>query len=134
MNSILLVVLALWAAPQEPPWQDLALSIERDFSNSSDTVTLCRVRVVNRGTRSWPGSHVRFEALALDGGVVMARERGRFGHWLAPHDTLETVIAFDGLYRSFEVRLLFKDLDGSHPRRRSGARPKHPKTKGKKGS
>jgi hypothetical protein len=133
MKSFLPIVLALWAASQELPWQDLAFSIEQDFSTSSDDVTLCRVRVVNRGDRSWPGKRLRFEALAVDGGIVMAREQGRFGLWLAPHDTLETVIAFHGRYRRFEIRPLFKEDGRSRPKG-GGARPKRPKAKGKKGS
>ncbi len=132
MKSLLPLVFALWAAPQELPWQDLAFSIEQDFSTSSDDVTLCRVRVVNRGDRSWPGRRIRFEALAVDGGIVMAREQGRFGLWLAPHDTLETVIAFHGRYRRFEVRPLFKEDGGA--RRGGGAGPRRPRAKGKKKS
>jgi hypothetical protein len=131
MKSLLPLVLALWAAPQELPWQDLSFSIEEDFSTSSDAVTLCRVRVANRGDRTWPGRRIRFEALAVEGGIVMARERGSFGLSLAPHDTLETVIAFPGRYRRFEIRPLFKD-EGSRPRSRGGSRPKRPKAKGKK--
>jgi hypothetical protein len=124
MNLLLLLSLMLWASPDELPWQDLALSIEKDFSTSSDTLTLCRVRVVNRGGRSWPGSRVRFEALAIEGGAVMARERGRFGLSLAPHDTLETVIAFSGLYNRFEVRPLFKEFEKAESKGRRGARAK----------
>jgi hypothetical protein len=131
LKSLLPLVLALWAAPQELPWQDLSFSIEQDSATSSDSVTLCRVRVVNRGDRSWPGKHIRFEALAVDGGIVMARERGRFGLSLAPHDTLETMIAFPGRYRRFEIRPLFKE-DGRSRSKSGGARPRRPKAKGKK--
>ncbi len=134
MKSLLPLVLALWAAPQELPWQDLVFSIEQDFSTSSDAVTLCRVRVVNRGDRSWPGRRIRFEALAVEGGIVMAREQGRFGLWLAPHDELETVIAFHGRYRRFEVRPLFKEDEGSRSKSGGGARSRRPRAKGKKKS
>ena len=98
MVSALFLSLSILASPADLPWQDLALSIEKDHSTSSDTVTLCRVRVVNHGAHTWPGRAVRFEAMALDGGVVMARERGRFGLSISPHGTLETLIAFNGLY------------------------------------
>src|SRR6202162_4152571 len=110
MNRIffLLALLASPASSTDLPWQDLALSIEKDRSTSSDTVTLCRVRVVNRGSHTWPGRRVRFEAAAVEAGVVMARERGRFGLSLSPHDALETLIAFNGSYDRFEVRPLFK--------------------------
>jgi hypothetical protein len=136
MATILLLSLALAAASPDTtdlPWQDLALSIEKDRSTSSDTVTLCRVRVVNRGGHTWPGRHVRFEAAAIDGGVVMARERGRFGLSLSPHETLETVIAFVGLYDRFEVRPLFKGGDGGGSKNRRPGRSRSTKKKGKSG-
>jgi len=124
MTPTFFLALALSASAADLPWQDLALSIEKDRSTSSDTVTLCRVRVVNRGSHTWPGRVVRFEARALEGGVVMAQARGRFGLSLAPHDSLETLIAFDGLYDRFEVRSLSKDLDGAGSKGRRGGRAK----------
>jgi hypothetical protein len=135
MAPILILSLALAAAPADTadlPWQDLALSIEKDRSTSSDTATLCRVRVVNRGAHTWPGRQVRFEAAAIEAGVVMAREKGRFGLSLKPHDTLETVIAFDGLYDRFEVRPLVKGLDGGGSKSRGGGRGKSGKGAKKK--
>jgi hypothetical protein len=126
MNRIFFL-LALFVSPvpaTDPPWQDLALSIEKDRSTSSDTVTLCRVRVVNRGSHTWPGRNVRFEAAAVEAGVVMARERGRFGLSLAPHDTLETLIAFNGFYDRFEVRPLFKDAGDPESKGRRGRKSK----------
>ena len=123
MNPIFWLALLVSSAPAtDPPWQDLALSIEKDRSTSSDTVTLCRVRVVNRGPHTWPGRLVRFEAVAIEAGVVMARERGRFGLSLSPHDTLETLIAFHGLYDRFEVRPLFKDTGDRESKSRRGKR------------
>jgi hypothetical protein len=48
---------------------------------------------------------LRFEARATD--VVPAvRERGRFGLELAPHGSLETLIALPGRHDRFEVELL----------------------------
>ena len=123
MAPIFFLLLALGGAfPEDSdlPWRDLVFTIEKDRSVSSDTVTLCRVRVVNRGGHTWQGRRVRFEAVALEAGVVVARERGRFGLTLSPHDTLETVIAFQGLFDRFEVRPLFKDRDGGSKGRRSG--------------
>lgn len=132
MTPILFLSLVLAAASPDSsslPWQDLVLSIEKDHSVSSDTATLCRVRVVNRGSHTWQGRLVRFEAAAVEAGVVVARERGRFGLTLSPHDTLETVIAFQGLFNRFEVRPLFKDGDGGgskgrRPGRSTGAKKK----------
>jgi hypothetical protein len=134
MNPIFFF-LALFVSPASStdlPWQDLVLSIEKDRSTSSDTVTLCRVRVVNRGPHTWPGRRVRFEAVAVEAGVVMARERGRFGLSLSPHDTLETLVAFQGLYDRFEVRPLFKDA--GNPDSKGGRRGKKSKSQKKGGS
>jgi hypothetical protein len=75
---------------------------------------------------------VRFEAAALEAGVVMARERGRFGSVLPPYGELETVIAFNGLYDRVEVRPLFKNVDGASKSRRAG-RGKSAKKKRKSG-
>jgi hypothetical protein len=136
MAPIFLLSLAIAAASpdgSELPWRDLVLSIERDRSVSSDTATFCRVRVVNRGAHTWQGRLVRFEAVALEAGVVMARERGRFGSALSPHDSLETVIAFQGLYDRFEVRPLFKGGDGAGSKSRRAGRGKSAKTKRKSG-
>lgn len=103
MNSFFVLVLSLVAPPAAPPWGELSLSIARDHSTSSDHATLCRVRVVNHGARSWPGRSIAFEARALQGGTVVASERGRFGLTLPPYGTLETLIGFNGRYDRFEV-------------------------------
>ena len=133
MRAVLLA-LALSGSPEGLPWQDLVFTIEKDFSTSSDTVTLCRVRVVNRGGHTWPGNRLKFEAVALEGGVVVAREMGRFGLSLAPRDTLETIIGFRGLYNRFEVRPVSKDGAGMESKSRRGGRSKQPKAKRKKRS
>lgn len=127
----LLALLVPQAPSTELPWQDLALSIEKDRSTSSDTVTLCRVRVVNRGSHTWPGRRVRFEAVAIEAGVVLARERGSFGLSLSPHDALETLIAFHGHYDRFEVRPLSKGFDGSESNSRGGRKATRSKKKPK---
>lgn len=105
MAPILLLSLLLGASP-ESPWQALRLSIEKDRYTSSDTVTLCRVRVENPTGRTWPGRILQFEALAFQGGIPMERERGRFGLSLKPYDSLETLVAFAGQYDRFEVHPL----------------------------
>jgi hypothetical protein len=131
MRSLLWLALVLSESPADLPRQDLVFTIEKDFSTSSDTVTLCRVRVTNHGGHTWPGGRLFFEAMALEGGLVMARERGRFGLSLGPHGSLETVIGFRGLYSRFEVLPLLKDPDGSETRRK-GARKKQTRSGRKK--
>ncbi len=131
MAPIVLLTLTILASSADLPWQELSLSIEKDHSTSSDTVTICRVTVVNRGGHVWPGRAVRFEARALDGGVVMARERGRFGLSIPPHGTLETLISFHGLYDRFEVRPLFKDAGDPEPKSHHGKRARSPKKRRK---
>jgi len=103
MNTLFVLLLSLVSPPSGVPWNELSLSIERDHSTSSDQATLCRVRVVNHGGRSWPGRSIAFEARALQGGTVVASERGRFGLTLAPYGSLETLIGFNGRYDRFEV-------------------------------
>jgi hypothetical protein len=121
MTPILLFWIALASPSPELPWDDLALTIVRDFGTSSDTVTLCRVRVLNNGRLTWPGRQIRFEAEALDGGTVMERARGRFGLSLGPHESLETLIGFSGRYDRFLVRLLPK-ISSEPETKRSGKR------------
>jgi hypothetical protein len=133
VTSAVFLVFSILASSADLPWQDLAFSIEQDTSTSSDTVTLCRVRVVNHGGHTWPGRAVRFEATALDGGVVMAREKGRFGLSISPHGTLETLIAFNGVYRRFEVRPIVGEADTSKSKSRGGKRAKGSRKKRKTG-
>lgn len=133
MTSAVFLFLSILASSADLPWQDLVLSIEKDHSTSSDTVTLCRVRVVNHGAHTWPGRNVSFEAMALEAGVVMARERGRFGLSISPHGTLETLIAFHGLYDRFEVRLLSRDADSSKSKKGGGKKAKSSRKKRKTG-
>ncbi len=71
------------SGPAPDPWSQVRLSIARDPYTSSDQVTLCRVRVVNHGPRSWPGRRSAFEARALGGGsVVRAARAVRPRRWL----------------------------------------------------
>jgi hypothetical protein len=93
----------LWLAAGALPWSELDLSVEPDLSVSSDHATLVRVRVFNRGPRTYPGRDLRFEVRAIDGGIVVARQRGRFGLSLPPRGTLETIVGFEGRYGRFEV-------------------------------
>ena len=128
MTPILLLCIRL-AFVSQPPWEELSLSISQEIGISSDTVTLCRVRVVNHGARAWPGRQIHFVAEALEGGRIVESARGRFGLSLAPHETLETLIGFSGSYRHFQVRPAEKGTDRSDARRRGG---KGKQKKGKK--
>jgi hypothetical protein len=129
MNTLFVLLLSLVSPPSGVPWNELTLSIDRDHSTSSDQATLCRVRVVNHGSRSWPGRSIGFEARALQGGTVVATERGRFGLTLAPYGTLETLIGFQGRYDRFEVVPAGGGRDGKGPnggttRRKRGRPPR----------
>jgi hypothetical protein len=130
MTPILLLCIRL-AFVSQPPWEELSLSISQEIGISSDTVTLCRVRVVNHGARAWPGRQIRFVAEALEGGRIVESARGRFGLSLAPHETLETLIGFSGSYRHFQVRPAEKGTDRSDARRR-GTKGKQKKGKKKR--
>ena len=92
MKFLAFPILALVSLSSEPPWSDLTLAIELEAGYSSDQVAVCRVRVVNHGSHTWPGRTLHFEARALDGGVVVERVRGRFGVPLQPGGTLETLV------------------------------------------
>jgi hypothetical protein len=108
MNPILLVSLLLAAGDASAPVPapgEIRLTITRDPYTSSDQVTLCRVRAINEGSRAWSGKQLRFEARAVDA-VPPVRERGRFGLELAPHGSLETLVALPGRHDRFEVELL----------------------------
>lgn len=103
----LLLVLALAAGLSTDPVAvlDLALTIEEDRGFSGDYSTLCLVRVVNRGRSTYAGADIQFEARAIRDGAVAARQKGRFGLTLGPHETLETKVAFLGRFHRFEVVL-----------------------------
>ena len=115
------------AGDAENPWSQVRLTIARDPYTSSDQVTLCRVRAVNSGPRSWQGRDLAFEARALGGGSVV-RQRGRFGLELAPYGSLETLIALPGRHDRFEVVPLPSTRSSGDsektPRKRSRRRPR----------
>jgi len=125
MTPILVLSLLFPVSPSTAgpdPWSQVRLTIARDPYTSSDQVTLCRVRAVNHGPRSWQGRDLAFEARALGGGSVV-RQRGRFGLELAPYGSLETIVALPGRHDRFEVVPL--------PSTRSGGSGKE-KTPGKR--
>jgi hypothetical protein len=100
--------------------RSIELEIERDFSISADTVTICRVRARNLGSHTVQGSEIGFEAHAIERGQVVARERGRFGGALRPGEAVETLIGFEGRFDSFEVVPAEAGAKGA--RKRSGRR------------
>jgi hypothetical protein len=117
----ILLALALLFAEGLPdlPVLDLSLTIEEDRGFSGDHSTLCLVRVVNRGRSTLAGGDIAFEALAYRDGRVAARQRGRFGLTLGPHETMETRVAFLGKFDRFAVELADPGRG-----RKSGARRK----------
>jgi hypothetical protein len=131
--TILFLLLSL-VFPQAAPPTELAFSIERDHGGSSDHLTLCRVRVVNYGGRSWSGRAIAFEARAIRDGAVAASERGRFGLTLPPYGSLETLIGFSGRFDRFEVSPVGGRSGERRPRVRApGSRGKPRKSRGSAG-
>jgi hypothetical protein len=122
MKVLAVLFLLLDGSASEPPWSELSLSIEREAGVSSDRVTICRVRVVNHGSHTWPGRTLHFEARAIDGGVVVERARGRFGLSLSPHGTLETLIGFSVPEARFEVSPAPSSPDSGGSRKRAGGK------------
>src|SRR5262249_45651296 len=124
--SFLSIAAGASASESAPPPGEIRLSIARDPYVSSDQVTLCRVRAVNDGSRTWPGKSLRFEARA-PAATPVVRQRGRFGLELPPHGTLETVVALPGRHDRLEVELLAAgsaDGGAKTPRLRGAKRKK----------
>jgi hypothetical protein len=121
--SFLLALPVPDSSASDLPWHELAIHISAESGVSSDTATLCRVRVENHGIRTWSGRRLVFEAEALEGGQVVERARGRFGLTLGARETLETIIGFNGRFRDFRVRLLAKESLGTSTAKR-GSRSK----------
>jgi hypothetical protein len=118
--TILCLLFSLFFPEMAAPSAELAFTIERDHGGSSELLTICRVRVVNYGARSWPGRAIAFEARAIRDGAVAATERGRFGLTLLPYGSLETMIGFTGRFERFEVAPV-AGSGGRGPRARSPA-------------
>jgi len=132
MHRILLL-LSLLGSPDAPAPApgEIRLTIARDPYTSSDQVTLCRVRAINDGSRTWSGRRLRFEARATDSTPVV-RERGRFGMELPPHGALETLIALPGRHDRFEVELLpagAPENTAKKPRMRSSKRRRNSRSR-----
>ena len=129
---LLLLVSILLATGEAlaPAPGEIQLTIAQDPYTSSDQVTLCRVRAVNYGSRTWPGSLVRFEARAA-GTQPVIRQRGRFGLELPPHGSLETLIALPGRHARLEVELLSAKLSGEAERKTRSRTSRHKSRKPK---
>ena len=90
-----------WSLAQD--LRDVTFHISPETGFSSDYVTICRVTATNYSGSSLEGRRVGFEALAFENGTVIERERGRFGGVLRNGETAETLIGFNGVFRTFEV-------------------------------
>ena len=101
--AILGSILLCAAAPASAGGTDLTFEISPDFGVSSDTVTICRVTVANYSGNPIDGRRVGFEASAIENGVVVERERGRFQEIVRNGEKAETLIGFNGVFRSFAV-------------------------------
>ena len=119
LTLALRLLLVVPADPADDPWIEVHLTIARDPYTSSDRVTLCRVRAVNHGSRSWQGRRLAFEARARSNGVTV-RERGRFGLELPPYGSLETLITLPGRHDRVEVSPI---AAGDDARERAAGRP-----------
>lgn len=132
MPAVLAVLLLFLVEPasaaDDDPWAEVRLTISRDPYTSSDEATLCRVRAVNLGGRSWSGKTLRFEARARAGTRVV-RQRGRFGLELPPYGSLETLVALPGRHDRLEVVPITSD-DSSFEREPSRRKTTHRKKKG----
>lgn len=82
---------------------DLTFQIFPDFGVSSDNATICRVTVTNYSGDPLDGRRIGFEASAIENGVVVERERGRFQGILRNGEKAETLIGFNGVFRYFDV-------------------------------
>ena len=131
MISALILSICALSGAEPVAWDELSLSIRRDPYVSSDTATLCRVRVENHGRRTWQGRDLRFEARAFAEGRMAARRLGRFGLTLGPHESLETVVGFVGLFDRFEV-VAASGGRGRPPESRTRSRRGTGKRKGKR--
>jgi hypothetical protein len=101
LAALALLAVSVRAGGQEI--EGVTFTIRPDTAVSSDTATLCRVTATNHTGRTLDARKIRFEALAREHGHVAARERGRFGGPLESGATVETVIAFTGVFYEFEV-------------------------------
>ena len=122
----ILFVLLLAGGESIPVPGEIRLTIARDPYSSSDQVTLCRVRAINDGSRTWQGRSLRFEARAVDVNPAI-RQRGRFGLELPPHGSLETLISLPGRHDRFEVELLAAGKSGDSAEQKARKKASRPK-------
>ena len=102
--AILFTVLLGAGAPVHAAGEyDLVFQIAPESGMSSDSVTICRVTVANYSGDPLDGRQIGFEASALDNGVVVERERGRFQGVVRNGEKAETLIGFNGAFQSFAI-------------------------------
>ena len=95
-------------------------SIRPDPYVSSDQVSICRVTVKNESGRTLDGRTLAFEAAALENGIAVVQERGRFGGVVRSGETAETLIGFNGVFREFDVRAAETSSKAKSVRSRGG--------------
>jgi len=103
---------------------DAALSIEPDPYVSSDHVTICRVVARNGSSHTIDGRSIGFEAQAFENGVLVMREKGRFAGAIAPGDSAETRIGFNGVFTDVRVESAEGGASGTHRKGGAGSRPR----------
>lgn len=129
-RAILVILLAGRTASlpaEEAP--NVALEIREDTYISSATHTICRVTATNHSGRSLDARKIVFEARAREGGRVVTAERGRFGGILPPGGSVETVIAFTGAFRDFEVGPAPEGASRAKAKSRGGRRTGAPRAR-----
>ncbi|HET9793988.1 MAG TPA: hypothetical protein VFS34_05955 [Thermoanaerobaculia bacterium] len=105
------------------PAAGATLSIEPDPYVSSDHVTICRVVARNDSAHTLDGRSIGFEAQAFENGVLVMREKGRFSGAIAPGETAETRIGFNGVFTDVRIEpAAAKDARGG--RRKGSGRAK----------
>ena len=105
------------------PAAGATLSIEPDPYVSSDHVTICRVVARNDSAHTLDGRSIGFEAQAFENGVLVMREKGRFSGAIAPGETAETRIGFNGVFTDVRIEpAAAKDARGGR-RKGSGKAP-----------
>jgi hypothetical protein len=124
MKTLLRILVLLLPASLFADAVELAISL--DLTVSSDTATICRVVAVNHSGHTLQGSRIGFEARAIERGVVVAAERGRFGGSVPDGASVETLIGFTGVFRDFSVSSAAVGRSGSRKKSKgkSGGKPR----------
>ncbi len=103
MKTATILSILLVLSPAAAFSADVTLSIEPDPYVSSDVATICRVVARNDSDHTLDGRSIGFEAQAFENGVLVMREKGRFSGALAPGQTAETRIGFNGVFSDLRI-------------------------------